>query len=76
MWPDAKVLKPLLRKPPRIQALGNEGDRRLACELSRNQFAGDGAEAEAEHIVAGGDGCVLCAGDGADAGEPIGRAGA
>ena len=39
-----------------------------------NELAGDGAEAEAKHGVAGGDGGVLHAGDRADARKAIGRA--
>ena len=38
-------------------------------------MAGDRAEAEAEHVVAGGDGGILEAGDGADAWEAVGGAG-
>ena len=45
----------------------------LSDEVS-NEFAGDRAEAEAKHGMAGGDGSVLYAGDRADARKAIGRA--
>ena len=59
-----------------VQSPMGKQESELFLAQDDNQLTGNGCEAEAEHGVAGGDGGVSEAGDGADAGETIGSAGA